>query len=234
MRRLVRILGTLLIAAGLGTLAWAFVVWRWEDPFTGVYTRLEQRELASSYERRFDEFVPRASPASLADRRGRLRADAKLFRTSSRRGEAIGRLRIKRLGLNMIVVNGTDHRTLRRGPGRYLGSFMPGEGELVYVAGHRTTYLAPFSHIDRLRSGDRVIFELPYAAFEYRVTRSVVVEATALEVLRSRGRETLALQACHPRFFATHRLLVYAAPVRATPRGAGSQPIPAAALATSD
>ena len=52
------------------------------------------------------------------------------------------------MGLNMILVNGTDHDTLKKGPGRDLRTFMPGENRLVYIAGHRTTYLAPFSHID--------------------------------------------------------------------------------------
>ena len=87
---------------------------------------------------------------------------------------------------------------------------MPGEGELVYVAGHRTTYLAPFAHIDNLRPGDRVTFELPYATFDYEITGHRVVTADDLAVLRSHHHEILALQACHPRFFATHRWIAYA------------------------
>jgi sortase A len=84
----------------------------------------------------------------------------------------------------------------------------------VYIAGHRTTYGAPFSHIDRLRREDRVVFELPYATFEYAVTGRRIVPATYVQALRSRGREEIALQACWPRFFASHRIIVYAAPVR--------------------
>jgi len=87
------------------------------------------------------------------------------------------------------------------------------------VAGHRTTYSAPFSHIDRLRRGDRVSVRVPYATFVYRVTGHVVVPADDLDRLRSRGREVLALQACHPRFFASHRYIVYARPVELIPRG---------------
>jgi sortase A len=93
---------------------------------------------------------------------------------------------------------------------------MPGERELVYVAGHRTTYGAPFSDIDDLRAGDRVIVEVPYGTFEYRVTRHRIVDEHELSVLRTKHREELALQACHPRFFASHRYIVYASPVRAT------------------
>jgi sortase A len=105
---------------------------------------------------------------------------------------------------------------------------MPGEGELVYVAGHRTTYLAPFSHIDRLRTGDPVTIELPYATFEYRISITRVVAASDLAMLKSHRREVLVLQACHPRFFSSHRYLAYARPVRITPRG-GTPFAPAAA-----
>jgi sortase A len=96
---------------------------------------------------------------------------------------------------------------------------MPGEGELVYIAGHRTTYGAPFSRIDRLHKGDRVFLELPYATIEYAVTGSRIVPASQTSVLKSKGYEQLLLQACHPRFFASHRYLAYAKPVRVTPRG---------------
>jgi sortase A len=120
----------------------------------------------------------------------------------------------------MILVNGTDHDSLKRGPGRDIHAYMPGEGQLVYIAGHRTTYLAPFAHIDALRPGDPVTIETPYATFFYRITRHVIVKANALWVLRSPGYEVLALQACHPRFFATHRYIAYARPVRIVPHGA--------------
>lgn len=219
MRRLARILGTLLIVAGVGSLAWALTVWLWEDPFTSALNRLEQRELARDFDRRVEE--GRAIPVvSSAVRLGEaLPGEARAWRTSSKRGDAIARLRIPALDLSEIVVNGTDSDTLKRGPGRYLGSAMPGEGELVYIAGHRTTYGAPFSRIDRLRRGDRVYLELPFATFEYRITGTRIVRATEISVLRSNGFEQLVLQACHPRFFATQRYLAYAKPVRVTARG---------------
>jgi LPXTG-site transpeptidase (sortase) family protein len=115
---------------------------------------------------------------------------------------------VKRLGLDMVVVQGTDVDSLRKGPGHYAGTHLPGQGELVYIAGHRTTYLAPFAHIDRLSGGDRIIFELPYGTFVYRVTGHRIVPADDLSVLQSHHREELILQACHPRFFASHRYLV--------------------------
>jgi sortase A len=235
MRRLVRLLGTLMMIAGAGTLAWAVLVWRWEDPFTALYTHYEQRQLSSAYEKRFSEFRPSARPAptNLAAAQQEIARHARRYRLASHRGEALGRMRIPRLGLDIILVNGVDHDSLKRGPGRYAGErldvpdvagklpadYMPGEGQLVYVAGHRTTYLAPFSHIDRLRLGDRVIVELPYATFRYEITRHRVVASTDLEMLVPHGREMLVLQACHPRFFASHRYLAYATPKWVVPRG---------------
>ena len=216
MRRSARITGTVLMAVGVLAIAWTVLVWRWQDPFTALYTHYQQHQLASSYEHLLATFpAPHyAAGASLAEARVEVRDAALAFRRGAKPGTAIGRIRIPRLGLNMVFVNGTDHDTLKKGPGRYLGSYMPGEGQLVYVAGHRTTYLAPFSHIDALRPGDRVTLSMPYGTFEYAITRHVIVKADDLAVLRSHGRELLALQACHPRFFATHRYIAYARLVR--------------------
>jgi sortase A len=124
------------------------------------------------------------------------------------------------MGVNLVLVNGTDHDTLKKGPGRDGRTFMPGENRLIYIAGHRTTYGAPFSHIDRLHSGDRVTIEVPYGTFIYAVTRHRIVKATDLSVLRSPKHEVVELQACHPRFFASHRYIAYARLLRVEPRGA--------------
>ena len=221
MRKLARIVGTLMIVAGLGALGWAFTVWKWEDPLTSTLNYFEQRELTESFDRRVEEGGPGGLAVSAVDLRQTLPRSAVKWRTSSKRGDAVARLRIPRLGVTEIMVNGTDNETLKRGPGRYLGSAMPGEGELVYVAGHRTTYGAPFSRIDKLRKGDRVFVELPYGTVEYAITGHRIVAATETSVLESKGYEQLALQACHPRFFATQRIIAYAKPVRVTPPGGG-------------
>jgi sortase A len=219
MRRSVRIFGTVLIAAGLLTLVWAFVVWRWQDPFTALYTKWKQHELTSQYEKRARAFVPPPHASSLAATRRSIARAAERYRASAQRGEAIGRIRIPRMGLNMILVNGTDHDTLTKGPGRDQRTYMPGENRLVYIAGHRTTYLAPFSNIDSLRAGDRVTLEVPYGTFIYSVTHHRIVAANDLSVLKSPPHELLELQACHPRFFASHRYIAYANLVRVEPRG---------------
>jgi sortase A len=220
---LIRRLGTLVIVAGLGLLTWTGTVYAWKDPFTTAYTAFEQRRLERSLERTFDEWRPVAPRPNQdeepeAEPRPKpkpvdVRREARAYRSATEAGDPVGRLEIPRLDLDVVVVNGTDAADLRRGPGRHLESSMPGEGELVYIAGHRTTYGAPFSHIDQLRRGDRIVVELPYATIVYRVTDDRIVSQYELSVLESRGREELILQACHPRFFASQRYLVYARPV---------------------
>ena len=220
LRRLLRLSGTLMVVAGCLLLVWTVLVWRWQDPFTALYTRWQQRDLAQEYEQRVDSFAQRAptpvvkkptSPVVIAEQ-------ARRYRLGLGEGDAIGRLKIPKLDLNMIVVNGTETNTLKKGPARHRKTYLPGEGKLIYIAGHRTTYSAPFSDIDDLERGDRVRLELPYATVEYAIRGHRIVEAHELSVLRSRGREELALQACWPRFFASHRYIAYARPVRVIPR----------------
>jgi len=219
-RRYIRLLGTLLAVAGVLLLLWSLLVWQWQDPFTALYTKWKQRQLATQYVKRTESFKPAIAKNTVAAERASIAREAKRYRLSSTRGEVIGRLRVPRMGVNMLLVNGTDHDTLKKGPGRDSRTFMPGENRLVYIAGHRTTYLAPFSHIDRLRRGDRVTIEVPYGTFIYAVTRHRIVKSTDLSVLRSPRYEVVELQACHPRFFATHRYIAYAQLLRVEPRGA--------------
>ena len=236
MRRLSRIAGTVLAVVGLGMLVWVLVVWRWQDPFTALYTHWKQHQLSRAYERRFSEYRPAQlgrNEVSVSARTKVIAREARLYRIHSGRGQAIGRIRVPRLHVNMILVNGTDHDSLKKGPGRDLRTYMPGEGQLVYIAGHRTTYLAPFAHIERLRTGDGVTLDVPYATFRYRVFKHRIVSATEMSVLRSHGVETVELQACHPRFFASHRYVVYARLVRVEPRGGAAFEPPATALAAA-
>jgi len=212
------------LGAATLTGAWVLTVWLWQDPFTAVYTWYEQRGLAAGLDRQFADYRPerpakvRVVRLSRAHEEEEVAAAARRDQRKARAGTPMGRLIVPRMGLNMIVVNGTDETSLEKGPGRYLGSAMPGEGRLVYIAGHRTTFLAPFSEIDRLRKGDRVTLEMPYATFVYRVTGYRIVPATDLAALRSPHHELLELQACHPRFSATHRYIAYALPIEVIPR----------------
>ena len=236
MRRVIRIFGTAMAVGGVGVLVWVVVVWRWQDPFTALYTHWKQHQLARSYERRFADYRPapvQGGGASLAAERRTIRREARRYRIASPRGEGIGRIKVPRLHLNMILVNGTDGDSLMKGPGRDLRTYMPGEGQLIYIAGHRTTYLAPFAHIERLKAGDLVTLEVPYGAFRYRIFKERIVTADDLSVLRSHGREVVELQACHPRFFASHRYIAYGRLVRIEPRGGTGFTPPTATLAAA-
>jgi sortase A len=199
-----KLAGLALIGGGLVVLAWTALVWAWRDPVTSVYTMLEQRRLADRFE------ALAADPRLSAARSGHVDAAARRLRARAAPGDPIGRLRIDRLDLDVVVVEGTDDASLKKGPGRDRRSSFPGEGDLVYVAGHRTTYLAPFARIDDLRHGDRVELEMPYGTFVYEVAGARVVAGHDLSVLLRSGREMLRLQACHPRFFATRRYVVSA------------------------
>jgi sortase A len=229
MPRATRLLGGLLIAAGVLTLAWAVVVWRWQDPFTALYTHWQQHRLAQRLEQEEQAFEPAHTAGNLAAERRAIALDARRLDRGTRPGAPLGRIVIGRIGLNMVLVKGTDHETLKKGPGLDPRSHLPGENRLVYIAGHRTTYLAPFSHIDDIRTGDYIRLELPYATFVYRAFRHRVVDDSDLSVLRSPPHEQLELQACHPRFFATHRYVVYARPVAVQPRGMPAYALEAAA-----
>ena len=217
MRRFIRLFGTACVAVGVLTLVWVVVVWRWQDPFTALYTHFEQDRLAHSYEQRAKAFHAPQADGKLIANKAALAADATAYAKTLKRGDPVGRLKIARIGLNMIVVQGTDESSLKKGPGHYIPSGLPGEGKLIYVAGHRTTYLAPFSQINELRAGDLIRFQVPYGTFVYRVTRHYVVADNDLAVLQNHDAEILRLQACHPRFFATHRYIVDAKLVSVAP-----------------
>jgi sortase A len=212
MRRFARLSGIALAALGVLALAWVVVVWRWQDPFTALYTTWEQHKLAQQLNQEMAappavKFVRGESPEAEARA---IEVAAARFRHTATEGQAIGRIIVTRLGLNMVLVNGTDEGSLQRGPGRDLRSFMPGQSRLIYIAGHRTTFLAPFSNIDQMRPRDLIRLEMPYGTFIYRVFGHRIVPADDLAVLKSPQHEVLVLQACNPRFFATQRYLVYA------------------------
>jgi sortase A len=197
-----RALSLALIAAGVLTLAWVLVTLTWQDPITAIETWHHQRALAT-------QLRTRHAPL----RHGSLRLQSRAYRLASHDGEAMGRILIPRLNLDAVLVEGTSEADLAEGPGLYAGDYLPGEGRLVYVAGHRTTYSAPFARINLLHRGDPITIRMPYGRFRYVVTGHRIVGATDVSVLRSGDRERLILQSCHPRFFATHRYLVYARPV---------------------
>lgn len=126
-------------------------------------------------------------------------------------GEPVAILRIPRIDLDMVVVEGATTAALKEGPGHYRGTAFPWEeGGRVAIAGHRTTYGHPFWSLDKLRRGDRIRLVTEFGTFEYRVIRMTEVAPTDSWVLEQTDRPTLVLTTCTPRFTATRRLIVFA------------------------
>src|SRR5437763_6136008 len=122
MGRAARILGTLLLAAGLLGLGWTITVWRWQDPVTALYTHYEQAKLGQSLDRQIHAYraAHRRAEATVLRERRLVAAAVAADRGHLQPGQALGRIVVPRMGLSMVVVNGTDEETLKKGPGRYL------------------------------------------------------------------------------------------------------------------
>ena len=125
-------------------------------------------------------------------------------------GDSIGEIILPSLGKHYFMVEGTDTGNLRKGPGHYPDTPLPGERGTVAVAGHRTTYGAPFRHIDQLKHGNRIIMSMPYGRFVYRVEKTQIVDDSALWITDPVGYDRLVLSACHPLYSAAQRIVVFA------------------------
>ncbi|MEJ7583667.1 MAG: class E sortase [Acidimicrobiales bacterium] len=126
-------------------------------------------------------------------------------------GTPLGRISIPSIGLSdFYIVQGTTVAQLKRGAGHYSESPLPGQKGNAAVAGHRTTYGAPFHNIDRVVSGDLVMVETFQGRFRYEVTEQRIVSPSDVSVLEDRGDNRLTLTACHPKFSAKQRIIVFA------------------------
>ena len=126
-------------------------------------------------------------------------------------GAPVARLEVPRLNLDAIVVELADiddRANLNRGPGHVPGTAFPGMPGNVFIAGHRTTYGAPFGRIDELRDGDQIIFTTAEGKQVYTVYETKIVEPTDLSVLDQEGEPRVSLMACHPKFSASKRIIV--------------------------
>ena len=220
MRRALRTLSTVLIAAGVLLLADGAVTLLWEEPLSSLYARVQQGRLddrLAELERGGPSPVERRVLARLPDPERRLRFAARAALRRARPGDPVGRLRIEALGLDEVVVEGTGGGDLRRGPGHYPATPLPGGRGTVGIAGHRTTYGAPFRDVDDLRRGDGIELRMPYGRFAYRVERSRIVDPTATWVTRAVAYDRLVLTACHPLYSAARRIVVFARLERSAP-----------------
>jgi sortase A len=126
-------------------------------------------------------------------------------------GGPVGIISIPKIGLSMMVVEGTDEVRLQAGPGHYPGTPLPGQAGNAAIAGHRTTYLAPFYHLDALVPGDQIGLTTLQGNFVYTVTGSEVVDPSDVAVVAATATPQLTLTTCNPRFSASQRLVVHAA-----------------------
>lgn len=212
MRRALRILSISLITAGLVILADVGLTLAWKEPVSSIYGSIKQGQAANELED-LEETFPSAADlraldrvSGVADKAGVL---ARRFAQRVETGQGIGRIRIPRIDLDIVLVEGTDTATLQRGPGRYPDTAFPGQGETIGIAGHRTTYLAPFRHIDEIQLGDEVFVEMPYAAFTYEVERIDIVEPSDVQIVHNVDYERMVLTACHPLYSAAQRYAVF-------------------------
>ena len=211
--RWLRGLSTVLIAAGVLLLADVAVTLAWQEPFSAIYGRFQQAQLEDELEELEEQGLTSAERRAvrrLARDPERLAFLARSLRRRTDDGDAIGRIRIPEIGVDKVIVEGTGTSDLRKGPGHYPRTAWPGMAGTVGVAGHRTTYGAPFNEIDELERGDRVTVEMPYGRFQYRVESSRIVPPTAVEVVRRVGYDRLVLSACHPKYSAAERIVVFA------------------------
>jgi sortase A len=221
-RRVLRALANVLIVVGALVLADAVITLLWQEPLSALYAHQRQKSLSDDLDRLERRPLAAEEKATLTHLRGverRLAFAARSFGRNLSDGQAIGRIHIPSIGVGKVVVQGTDEGALMNGPGHYPATPLPGEHGTVGVAGHRTTYGAPFRHLDGVRPGDRVELTMPYGAFTYRAERIRIVPSDALWITHRVGYDRLVLSACHPLYSATHRIVVFARLVAETPRG---------------
>jgi sortase A len=203
----------MLITAGIVVLIDAGLTLVWQEPLSAAYGSLEQGKAEDQLKDLETQFPTPADLAAIARVSGspaKAKILADRFEPRVEEGHAIGRIKIDRIGLDMVVVQGTDTSSLQKGPGHYANTPLPGQPGTVAIAGHRTTYLAPFRHIDQIENGDEIRVEMPYAAFTYIAQRHEVVEPTDVGILRPVGFNQLVMTACHPPYSASHRYAVFA------------------------
>jgi sortase A len=207
MRAVGRFFASVLGVTGAMLIVDAALTLAWQEPVSAFLAQREQSRLEGELAALDTRF---RRPASQLRRVGDFRRLAVRFRGRLRHGQPVGRIELPTVGRSYVLVEGTDAATLRRGPGRYPRTAVPGEGRTMAVAGHRTTYLAPFRTLDRLRADDRIEVRMPYGRFVYRVQRTRIVEPTATWVTRDVGTDRLVLTACHPLYSARQRIVIFA------------------------
>jgi sortase A len=226
MRRLIRDISSVLILSGLLLVLDAGATVVWQEPVTAAIGMIMRGEVNQRY------LSYRTAPLSGDDVRAlagisrlgqRLAYLARLERSQVTPGDAIGQLQIPSLGNTYNIVQGTDTGDLEEGPGHYPSTAFPGMGQTMAIAGHRTTYLAPFRFINQLKPGDRISITMRYGKFTYVVQYLRIVKPTDVAVIDDVGYERLVLSACNPIYSAAQRIIVFARLKSVQPLGPARQ-----------
>jgi sortase A len=211
-RRAVSGLGRVLVTGGLLVLIFAaYQLWG-----TGVYTARAQDSLRQEFEAaRASTRTP--TPPSTRPSATTPATVAPTTTTTTpppapppAESDVVAHLVIPRIGVDTYVVQGTATADLRRGPGHYAATPLPGQLGNAAIAGHRTTYGAPFGELDVLEAGDQIRVTTLQGSFEYRVFEKIVVAPDASEVLDPDPLRNaiLTLTTCHPKYSAAERLII--------------------------
>ena len=195
MRAVLRFVASVLIVSGVLLIADAAATLLWQEPVSAFMAERQQSKL--------EEALVDPPPRVLTK--------------NPLPGDAIGRIEIPAIGSDDFVVEGTDTANLRKGPAHYPETPLPGERGTAAIAGHRTTYGAPFRDIDDLRHGNVIRLDMPYGRYVYRVERIKIVDDSDFSVLRKVRYDRLVLSACHPLYSAAQRVVAFARVVRREP-----------------
>jgi sortase A len=195
LRAVARFAASVLMVSGVLLIADAGLTIAWKEPITSFLAQRQQAKLKHQLER----------------------PSARVLEKHPLPGDAIGKLTVPSLHASYYVVQGTSASQLTKGPGHYRDTRLPGERGTVGIAGHRTTYLAPFRHIDKLRRGQPIILDMTYGRFVYRVQKTIVVSPNAVWVKRRVGYDRLMMSACHPPYSAAKRIIAFSRFVRREP-----------------
>ena len=206
MRIFIRSVGELCITAGVVLLLFvAYELWG-----TGAYTQAQQHKLGDELDRSW-----KAGAGKVTTERVRL-------------GHGLALIRIPRLGkgFHYVIIEGVSVADLRKGPGHYPGTAMPGQIGNFVVSGHRTTYLAPFNKLGELRGGDKILIDTRAEQYVYKVTSTKVVQPSDVSVAapvpeHPRANPTkrlITLTTCNPKYSAAQRLIIFGQLISTMPR----------------
>ena len=203
LRWLLRGAGQLLITAGLVLLLFCV----YELKITNIYTEQQQKALDKDLTQQWSAPVPAPRPGAPA-------------LAAYEPGKGIARIYLPSLGKDQVhvVVEGVTHADLKKGPGHYPGTAVPGAVGNVVISGHRTTYGAPFNRLDELRPGDAIVLETQSFFYTYRVLATTIVRpdklGETLPVPNAPGKaptqRLLTLTTCNPKYSARERMVVRA------------------------